>query len=84
VLVRILVTSDEATSDKVIRATNRQTSVPDASLRATDEVQRKIEAHFASAGWYYDRRKNYYRNIGKSPDRIISIPLLGQAVMGVA
>ncbi|MFJ9780833.1 AIPR family protein [Amycolatopsis sp. NPDC101161] len=83
VLVRILVTTDDATSDKVIRATNRQTSVPDASLRATDEVQRKIEAHFFSAGWYYDRRKNYYRNIGKSADRIISIPLLGQAVMAI-
>lgn len=46
VLVRILVTDDASTRDRVIRATNRQTSVPAASLRATDEIQRDIEAYF--------------------------------------
>lgn len=84
VLVRILVTGeDETTRDRVIRATNRQTTVPVASLRATDQIQRDIEAYFAASGWYYDRRKNYYRNIGKSPERIVSIPLLAQAVMAM-
>ena len=56
-LVRILQTKDSATRDRVIRATNRQTSVPEASLRATDDTQRRIEAYFASNGLYYDRRK---------------------------
>lgn len=84
VLVRILVTSDAHTRDQVIRATNRQTSVPVASLRATDDVQRKIEAYFEPRGWYYDRRKKYYSNIGKSPEKIVSIPLLAQAVMAMA
>ena len=56
---------------------------PAASLRATDEVQRKIEKYFLSNEWYYDRRKNFYRNAGKSPERIISIPLLAQAVMAM-
>ncbi|MEV5302777.1 AIPR family protein [Amycolatopsis methanolica] len=83
VLVRILVTEDPATRDLVIRATNRQTSVPAASLRATDDIQRSIETYFSGNGWYYDRRKNYYRNIGKSPERIVSIPLLAQAVMAM-
>jgi hypothetical protein len=84
VLVRILVTGDNAsTRDRVIRATNRQTSVGVASLRATDDIQRNIEAYFYSHGWYYDRRKNYYRNTGKSPERIVSIPLLAQAVMAM-
>ena len=83
VLVRILVTDDPATRDQVIRATNRQTSVPVASLRATDEIQRNIEAFFLGHGWFYDRRKNYYRNIGKSPERIVSIPLLAQATMAM-
>lgn len=76
-------TDDAATRDRVIRATNRQTSVPAASLRATDEIQRSIEAFFLAEGWFYDRRKNYYRNMGKNPDRIIGIPLLAQAVMAV-
>lgn len=84
VLVRILVTGDEpATRDRVIRATNRQTSVPAASLRATDDIQRDIEAFFYGHGWFYDRRKNYYRNKGKSLERIVSIPLLAQAVMAM-
>ncbi len=83
VLVRILATNDVATRDRVIRATNRQTSVPAASLRATDEVQRSIEAFFLSADWFYDRRKNYYRNMGRNPDRIVGIPLLAQAVMAM-
>ena len=84
VLVRILVTGDDAaTRDRVIRATNRQTSVPAAQLRATDDVQRNIEAYFLGRGWFYDRRKNFYRNNGKSPERIVSISLLAQAVMAM-
>lgn len=84
VLVRVLVTGDDAkTRDRVIRATNRQTTVTAASLRATDEVQRNIEVYFAAHGWWYDRRKNYYRNNGKSPERIIGIPFLAQAVMAM-
>ncbi len=83
VLVRILVTDEPATRDQVIRATNRQTSVPVSSLRATDEVQRQIEQYFLSSGWYYDRRKNYYRNVGKNVDRIVGIPFLAQAVMAM-
>ena len=82
-LVRILQTEDPATRDRVIRATNRQTSVPEASLRATDDTQRRIEAFFASNDLYYDRRKNYYRNNGRPKDRIVGIPLLAQTVMAV-
>ena len=82
-LVRILQTEDPATRDRVIRATNRQTSVPEASLRATDDTQRRIEAFFASNDLYYDRRKNYYRNNGRPMDRIIGIPLLAQTIMAV-
>lgn len=83
VLVRILVTEDPGERDRVIRATNRQTAVPAASLRATDEIQREIEAYFLANGWFYDRRKNYYRNIGKSAERIVGIPLLAQSVMAM-
>ena len=82
-MVRILQTEDPTTRDRVIRATNRQTSVPEASLRATDDTQRRIEAFFESNDFYYDRRKNYYRNNGKPMDRIIGIPLLAQTIMAV-
>jgi len=80
-LCRILSTGDPEARDKVIRATNRQTAVPVSSLRATDDIQRKIETYFESLGWFYDRRKNYHRNNGRPADRIVSIPLLAQAIM---
>ncbi|MFJ8191144.1 AIPR family protein [Streptomyces sp. NPDC096094] len=85
-LVRIIVTGDAATRDLVIRATNRQTAITDASLRATDEVQRNIENYFLTQGWYYDRRKGYYKNDGKDPSKIVSIQFLGASVtaMGLA
>ncbi|TCJ34573.1 AIPR family protein [Parafrankia sp. BMG5.11] len=86
ILVRIIVTDDAETRDQVIRATNRQTNIDDASLRATDEVQRNIENFFLTQGWYYDRRKNYYKNEGKDSSKIVGIPLLGAAItaMGLA
>ncbi len=79
-LVRIIVTDVAATRDMVIRATNRQTAITDASLRATDEVQRNIEDYFLTHGWYYDRRKGFYKNEGKDPSKIVSIQFLGAAV----
>jgi hypothetical protein len=79
-LVRIIVTDDPAVRDQVIRATNRQTSVQDYSLRATDEVQRNIENYLLTRNWYYDRRKNFYKNEGKDPSRIVDISTLGAAM----
>jgi hypothetical protein len=80
-LVRILSTTSAETRDAVIRATNTQIVVSPASLRATDEIQRQIERYFKTHDWYYDRRKNYYRNVGEKADRIVSIEFLAQAVM---
>ncbi len=82
-LLRIIVTEDHATRDRVIRATNRQTAVPAASLRATDHIQRDLERFFLGEDWFYDRRKNYYRNQGKTPSKIVSIPYLAQAIMAI-
>lgn len=83
VAVRIIKTQDEDVRDRIIRATNSQTRVPDASLHATEQIHRQIEAHFKAHGWYYDRRKNFYKNTGKPGDRIISIGGLGQAVTAI-
>lgn len=83
VLVRIIVTDNHDTRDKVIRATNRQTAVTQASLRATDQIQRDIERYFLSQEWFYERRKNYYRNQGRTAGRIVSISYLAQAIMAI-
>jgi hypothetical protein len=82
-LCRIIVTTDDTTRDRVIKATNFQTAVSAASLKATDQIQRDIESYFLTNNWYYDRRKNYHKNRGRPADRIVSIPYLAQAVMAM-
>jgi len=79
--VRILMTEDEDQRDQVIRATNRQTAVTDASLYATESIQRDIEQYLLPHGWYYDRRKNYYKNTGRPKNRIVGILALSQSLM---
>jgi hypothetical protein len=82
-LVRVIVPTAEESRDRVIKATNSQTYVPPASLRATDKIQRDIEEFLRPFGLFYDRRKNFYKNDGRPLDRIVSIPLMAQAVMAV-
>lgn len=83
VLLKIIVTEDKEKRDRIIKATNFQTAIPVASLKASDPWQKDIEEYFLSKGFYYDRRKNYYKNIGKPADKIIGIPYLAQALMAI-
>lgn len=80
-LIRVIVPDSEETRDRIIRATNSQTPIPKASLRATDQVHRQIEDYMKARGLYYDRRKNYYKNEGKKPREIVSVPFLAQCLM---
>lgn len=82
-LVRVIITDDEECRDRIIRATNSQTTIPSASLIATGKLQRDIEEFFRLKGLYYDRRKNYYKNKGEPREKIISIQYLSQAVMSI-
>lgn len=83
VMIKVVAFDDEETRDKIIKATNFQNRVEPASLRATDKVQRDIEEALYAAGLFYDRRKNFYKNLGKPAAKIISIPLLAQATMSL-
>ena len=83
VLVRVIVPSHADSRDRIIKATNSQTAVPPASLRATGKIHRDIEEYLYPRGLYYDRRKNFYKNEGKPRDRIIGIPQLAQATMAI-
>lgn len=82
-LVRVIVPVDGASRDKIIRATNSQTTIPSVALRATDSVQRDIEEYFLQYGYFYERRSKRYQNEGKPIDRIVSIPYLAEAVLAV-
>lgn len=78
VLVKVIVTKDEAVRDAIIRATNNQTDVELASLHATDKIQRDIEAVLLRHGLFYERRKNYYANQGHTPVELVT-PLYAAA-----
>ena len=83
ILVRVMVPNEDESRDRIIKATNSQTTVPPSSLRATDKIHRDIEEYLRQKGLYYDRRKNYYKNEGKPRDKIVGIPYLAQAVMAI-
>lgn len=83
VLVKILIIDKDESRDKIIKATNFQTAIPTASLKATEKIQRDIEDYFKANDLFYDRRKNFYKNSGKSAAKIISIPLLAQSLNSI-
>ena len=83
-LVRVIVPPAAESRDRIIKATNSQTLIPIASLRATEVIHRDIEEYLRPHGLFYDRRKNHYKNEGKPIDKIVSIPHLAQAVMAMA
>lgn len=72
VLIKIIVSNVDAIRDAIIRATNNQTNVELGSLHATDKIQRDIEEILERHGLFYERRRNYYVNLGHSPSEIIS------------
>ena len=83
ILTRVIVPDDRESRNRIIKATNSQTAVQPASLRATDKIHHDIEEYLRPRGLFYDRRKNYYKNDGRPRDRIIGISHLGQAVMAI-
>lgn len=83
VLVKVIQAEDDAVRDRIIRATNSQTSFGPSALRATDKVQRQIEEHLRSKGLYYERRRRHYFNQGFPVESLVSIDQMGQAVLSV-
>lgn len=75
--------SDEQARDRIIRATNNQSPVEIAALRATDKIQRDIEDILERHEWYYERRKNYHRNIGKPFAKFVTPVYLASAVVAL-
>lgn len=83
VLVKVIVSEEATIRDKIIRATNNQSSVELASLTATDKIQRDIEAILEHEDWFYERRKNYYKNIGKPVERFVAPLYLAVGVVAL-
>jgi hypothetical protein len=83
ILIKVIISKDKETTDKIIAATNSQTHVTSALLRATDDIQRNLEQFFLDMGYYYDRRKNYYRRKNKPLNKIFDIQYTAQCVHAI-
>jgi hypothetical protein len=83
VLVKVIINSNKETIDNIIASTNSQNPVSATLLRATEETQRNLEIFFYNKGYYYDRRKNYYKNQGKPASKIFSIQYTAQAIRSI-
>lgn len=83
ILVKVIVVNEKESIEKVIESTNRQNPVAQALLRATEEVQHNLETHFLNNGYFYDRRKNFYKNQRKPADKIISIQFAAQSIEAI-
>lgn len=81
VVVRVIESTDENVRDRIIAGTNRQTQVPGPALYATQPLQHDIERFLLVHGWYYERRKNRYKNQGKPAKRRITMNYLAQALI---
>lgn len=83
VLVRVIQTEDESTQSQIIRATNSQNKMQPSQLRMTDQIHRDIEEVFKKSGFYYDRRKGFYKDQGKPAAKIISLNEVVQATIAI-
>lgn len=83
ILVRVIEPETEASYERIIVATNSQTAIPLTSLKANDPIHRDIEDYLKTRGWYYERRKNHYKNEQRPLEKIISISYMAQAVMAI-
>ena len=79
-LVRVIVTADEEIRNLVIKATNSQTKISPEILRATEQIHHDIEQDFYHHGLFYDRQKNYYKNLGKPRNKIVTVKYLAQTI----
>lgn len=83
--IKLIETEDDETVNRIIKATNRQTEVPDEQLIVLNEFHRKLEAFYGTFSGanrlYYERRSKQY-NYGTDIEkvRIVSISTQIKAV----
>jgi hypothetical protein len=82
-MVRVIENTNTETSDRIINATNSQTKIEAINLHATEQIHRNIETALKTAGLFYDRRKNFYRNKGEPATKIITIGYMAQAIAAI-
>ena len=82
-IVKVVKTDEKELKTDIIKCTNRQNPVETSGFRALDKIQYDIEDFFKKENFYYDRRKNYYKNQGIATNKIVSIQLVAQCVFAM-
>ena len=72
ILIKIMKSVDYEVTKQIVRATNNQSAMPVYALYANDKIQKDIEAAMLANGLYYERRPNYYTNLGYDTKKIIT------------
>lgn len=83
VLIKVIVTNNEIIRDQIIKATNSQTAVEVQALHATDKIQKDIEDILKKNDYYYNRRTNYYQNLGVDESRILTPLYIAKAYLAL-
>lgn len=62
VLIKIIESSDSSLLDRITEATNNQTLVNERDLKSNEDIQKKLEAYLLKLGYYYESRKDKYKD----------------------
>jgi hypothetical protein len=81
VLVRIVETKNQELLLQIVEATNTQTRVTSRDLHSNDQIQKLIEQHLASKGYFYEARRNRY--VGKETSKRVDAEIAAQAFYAI-
>ncbi|MFZ2390569.1 MAG: AIPR family protein [Minisyncoccales bacterium] len=84
VLIKIFSAKDTTFVNKITEATNSQTSINARDLKANDFLQILIEGYLKEKyGYYYERKRNQYKGIRISRDKIINNEKVAQSFVAI-
>lgn len=78
-LIRIYETTGEKLPQDIAEYTNSQNPVKNRDIRANDYIQKKLEKELLAMGYFYERKKGFYRN--KLKEKRLDSEKVGQMLM---
>lgn len=79
VLIKIVATGNKGLVEKIAESTNTQTNVKTRDLRSNDQIQKMIEKMLMNEGYFYETRKNKYKNLPSAKGKRIDMEIAAQA-----
>lgn len=79
ILIRVYETVGENLPQDIAEYTNSQNPVKNRDIRANDYIQKKLEKELLAMGYFYERKKGFYRT--KPKDKRLDSEKVGQILM---